>query len=394
MNQETELDKLYRIGREIDVDAPGHFARVYQARPLNDRDRSLAFKIMRHEHMYSDDRAVEASEWKPIEWNAFKIEVRALKQFGDHPMVIDFVDCGFIDTPADDDPDYPRASDTIVSLSTDVATFVDQIDGYREQGWRPYIVTEYISSENATYYVTSRDVNRKRFPTYMVLELMSQFVDLLIYVQDQGFIYGDHKLSHTYWVIQEGRLKVIDWNGGRFIHEDSEFTPDQLKHQDVRDLILKVMFGLLTGEHHDEYGMRPEGGRTQNVERVILPPDQPGHDVLQPFFDLVSENKIRNALELREALDDLMLLYGIPVKDKSVQQEAREGRQKFLDLLCHLDDALQAVDSVKTDAYQQIAPRYPRHIREEFKLIIRAANTVSNSNDLLTSVHFLKDTDN
>jgi len=56
---ETELITRYTLGTSIDTFAPGHYARVFEARELraeaNQPTRTCAFKVMRPEHLNSTD---------------------------------------------------------------------------------------------------------------------------------------------------------------------------------------------------------------------------------------------------------------------------------------------------------------------------------------------------
>lgn len=382
MAASIRLKDLYRLGKEIDIGAEGHYARVYQGKSML-HNRLVAFKIMRHD--YLESRTVPNGEPRlhDREWLAFSTEVRALKQFAEHPMVTDFIDCGFINTDVDIDPDYPEPDDELISLGVDVETFLDLLPEQRARKWRPYIVTEYVDRRSGTVFIG------KRFPVHVVLEIISQFVDLLIYVQDRGYIYGDHKLDHTYWVFQDGKLKVIDWNGGKFINEVKEFTPEQLKKADIRDLVIYVMYGLLTGQHLNVQGVRPDGGRAESITEVDLPADLAGHDVLQKFLNQVCQKEIRDAEHMRVRLDEIMIEYGMERPGKDAPPETYiTGKNEVISIVKQLDLTLGDLEAIKQRAYLSIANTvdYPSHIRAEFETIIRSIERVLESNDLFTKI--------
>lgn len=390
MTDENRLSNLYGIIRETDIGAEGHYARVYEAH-CKVEGKPVAFKLMRHDYLSPTTQANGEVRNHDREWQAFRTEVRALKLFSNHEMVTEFIDCGFINTSVDDDPDFPEEHDLILSLKTDIDKFLEVFDDYRRKGWRPYIVTEYVDRRNATVFIISpEDRIGRKFPTYVVLEVISQFVDLLVHVQEKGFIYGDHKLAHTYWIFQDGHLKVIDWNGGRFFDDETEFTPAQLRQEDVRDLVLKVMYSLLTGERPVEKGVRPDGGWTGHMTKIELPKDIAGHDILQEFFNRACDWEFQDARHLRSVLDKLMADYGIEREPSNIPlSENVKGRAEVLALLKRIDDVLVELQLIRDATFENIDTKYPPHIREEFQSIYISISRLLETNDLFTKTDLL-----
>lgn len=380
----NRLSNLYDIKKAIDIGAPGHYARVYMAWS-HGMSRNVAFKFMRAEHLFPSLRKDGTINNKDFEWKAFQTEVRALSQFDGHDMVVDFYDCGYIEIDFSDDDetmrDNPTRDDNINSMGRNVAEFIAAIEDYRDKHWRPYIVTEYVERRLGTVFVYNA---KKHFPTHTVLEIISQFIDLLVYIQQHGFAYLDHKLHHTYWIFYLGRLKVIDWNGGQFLGDNRQELSRLLK-EDGRDLILKIMYSLLVGDLPDEVGVRPLGGWTNKIQQVNLPNKLPGKSLLQPFFDQVADWQFEDAKALRIRFDELMLDYGLKRYDNYPKPQNENICGQILTALREMNDALDTLNNTKSQIENRLQdPELPIHFREEFEGLYVSLQKILNSNDIFT----------
>lgn len=325
-----EVQNLYTINDELDWyhEARGYYACVNLAYDLRNNQK-VAFKVIRKEFLNAYDSTGKYNG----EWEAFAIEVRALHKFHDHDFSVDFVDCGYVEIGLNDD--MPKSNNHIISLGNDeiaVQRFLETMAENRKKNMRPFIVTEYVDQKYGTVFVVDPENESiyRRYPVKDVLNAISQFIDLMIYLQENDYVYLDHKLAHTYWLLETSQLKVIDWNGGFFLSDLMPAERDTKLYQDNRHLIGMVMYGLLTGKAVPSYGKLAEMGR--NMGSLLIPEDCPGHALIQEFINETVKNKYKTAHELRSRFDLIMLEYGIEVHGQQPTPENKRARER-VDLL-------------------------------------------------------------
>ncbi len=250
---EAALKELYRIGNYIDTFAPGHYARVLAAERA-DTGQTVAFKVMRPEHLSSDG----APRW---EARAFINEADLLVRLADNPATVGFYDCGYISAPGE----RPEGGEAL-SCGTDVAAFRENLYMAINKGWRPYLALEYLPRHHNLFYQMKPNTpnSRRRLPTEEGIDLAMQFGEFLQAAHDQSIVYLDHKLEHVYW--DGTRLRVIDLNSSRLI-ETGTHTLDQSLMQDIHNLCVGILYPVFTGLSPQKGTLMPQPASQAEVEQ-------------------------------------------------------------------------------------------------------------------------------
>lgn len=248
----TQLADLYRIDNFIDTFALGHYARVLHAQERR-KDRVIAFKVMRPEHLAPDDDP----RW---EYRAFANEAALLMTLADSPQVVKLYDCGYVSARSE----APVGGD-IETFGTDTAAFARELSTFSERGWRPYLALEHLPRSNNLFYQMRPDKQgtRLRLPTEEGLALGLQFAEMLKLAHSRNIVYMDHKLEHVYW---DGvHLRVIDFNSSRFIEKGRD-NAAQLFRSDVHNLCVGILYSIFTGLSPQKTALRPQPGTITDVE--------------------------------------------------------------------------------------------------------------------------------
>jgi serine/threonine protein kinase len=217
-------------------------------------DRSVAFKVMRPEHL-SDDGT---PRW---EARAFINEADLLIRLETTRAAVRLYDCGYVST-TDERPDGGQ----LLSLGTNVAAFREQLYPYTAQGWRPYLSLELLPRHHSLFYLMKPNSanGRRRLPTEEGIDLAMQFAKFLRDAHAQRIVYLDHKLEHVYW--DGTTLRMIDFNSSQFL-ESGTHTFDQYLAQDVHNLCVGVLYPVFTGLSPQKTTLRPQPGSQDEVER-------------------------------------------------------------------------------------------------------------------------------
>jgi hypothetical protein len=247
-----QLDELYRIDNYNDTFALGHYARVMDA--LDRRSGYMvAFKVMRPEHLSADGEI----RW---EYRAFANEANLLMKLADSPHVVDLLDCGFVSTPAE----HPESGD-IQSFQRDVMGFVNALEDYAAQGWRPYLALQNLPRiRNLLYLMKPNHPGvRWRLPSEEGIALALQFANLLKLAHQHNIVYMDHKLEHVYW--DGTHLQIIDLNSSRQLNP-SENGHEQQFMMDIHNLCVGILYPVFTGLSPQKAALRPQPGKISDVE--------------------------------------------------------------------------------------------------------------------------------
>ncbi len=246
------LDELYRIDNYNDTFALGHYARVMDA--LDRRSgHMVAFKVMRPEHLSADGEV----RW---EYRAFANEANLLMKLADSPHVVDLLDCGFVSSQAE----HPEGGE-IHAFLRDVMGFMDSIDDYAAQGWRPYLSLQNLPrTRNLLYLMKPNHPNvRWRLPSEEGIALALQFANMLKLAHQQHIVYMDHKLEHVYW--DGTHLQIIDLNSSRQLNT-SENGHEQQFVMDIHNLCVGILYPVFTGLSPQKAALRPQPGKISDVE--------------------------------------------------------------------------------------------------------------------------------
>lgn len=368
-----QLQDLYEYGFFIDTGAEGHYASVVEVEVKNSNQgySTGAFKMMR------DDHVCIASK-KDFEWNAFKTEIRALSKLHDKPGVVNFFDCGYINASINGRKDEPMPTDEIVSMGVDKDQFINCMEDYRTKNWRPYIVLELLPRDNSLEFIVGHGGNGKRYPTKTSLLILSEFVNMLLWLGENGILYLDHKLAHVYWDNTNHELTITDWNACEFFDENTH-DAEKLKWQDVLDMIIVILPALLSGKPSIKTrGPRPKDGWVQNQlgdwHNYQLPDDIAARSIFQKLVNDLLTRKIKDIPALRQELDKVMVLYGIehevkPSPDNKNGQKIVEAHLK--ELIHHKKALSQLMEKIIADARNN---GIPSHFQQE---LVTIANGIS-----------------
>jgi serine/threonine protein kinase len=247
-----QLDELYRIDNYNDTFALGHYARVMDA--LDRRSGHIvAFKVMRPEHLSADGEV----RW---EYRAFANEANLLMKLADSPHVVDLLDCGYVSSPAE----HPESGE-IRSFQRDVMGFVDAIDDYAAQSWRPYLALQNLPrTRNLLYLMKPNHPGvRWRLPSEEGIALALQFANVLKLAHQQNIVYMDHKLEHVYW--DGTNLQIIDLNSSRQLNPAENGHENQFC-MDIHNLCVGILYPVFTGLSPQKAALRPQPGRISDVE--------------------------------------------------------------------------------------------------------------------------------
>jgi len=247
----TELTNQYQIGNFIDTYALGHYARVYDAHHLP-TEQQVAFKVMRAQHLSDDGQP----QW---EAEAFINEADLLADLSDVDAVMNFYDCGYIETTES----HPSAGG-IFSCGVDLDAFRGAFYEHLGKGWRPYLALEYLPRQhNLLYVMKSTSGERRRLPTEEGIDLALQFGQLLYQAHDRNIVFLDHKLEHAYW---DGKsLRVIDWNSSKRVGGAGQ-PADAKKIDDLHNLCVGILYPVFTGAAPQKGDLRPQPGSQSEVE--------------------------------------------------------------------------------------------------------------------------------
>lgn len=249
--KETTLSALYTIGNSIDSFAPGHYARVFDARMAD--GEPCAFKAMRPEHLTSDGQP----KWEAL---AFPHEADLLSRMASSPAVMRMYDCGYL---ASED-ERPRGGD-MVSFGMDAEGFKRASLTYAEKRWRPYLALEPLPRADNLLYLMKPNTpgTRWRLPTEEGLDLAIQFVELLRAAHKQRIIYLDHKLEHVYW--NGISLRVIDWNSSKLVEGSEQVLAGQVQ-ADLHNLCVGILYPVFTGLSPQKGTLMPQPAPQEEVE--------------------------------------------------------------------------------------------------------------------------------
>lgn len=250
---ESALDEFYHIGNYIDTFALGHYARVLEADDIPN-GRSVAFKVMRPEHLSAD----ATPQW---EARAFVNEADLLVRLGFNQATVKLYDCGYI-SAASERPDGGQ----IASFKTNISAFRENLYPYIARHWRPYLALELLPRYHSLFYLMkpSNASTRSRLPTEEGIDLAMQFADFLRDAHEQRIVYLDHKLEHVYWDGQT--LRVIDFNSSQLL-ESGTHTVDQYVVQDIHNLCVGILYPVFTGLSPQKGALRPQPASQTEVER-------------------------------------------------------------------------------------------------------------------------------
>ena len=246
------LHDIYRIDNFNDTFALGHYARVMDA--LDRRTgHSVAFKVMRPEHLSPNGEV----RW---EFRAFANEATLLMKLADSPHVINLADCGFVSSSSE----VPNAGD-IESFQKDALGFVEALDNYAAQGWRPYLALENLPrTRNLLYLMKPNQPGvRWRLPSEEGIALALQFANMLRLAHQQQIVYLDHKLEHVYW--DGTHLQIIDFNSSRLLDRQENGHANYFR-LDIHNLCVGILYPVFTGLSPQKTALRPQPGRLSDVE--------------------------------------------------------------------------------------------------------------------------------
>jgi serine/threonine protein kinase len=317
----TNLLDLYRIDNFIDTFALGHYARVLEAYDFR-RDQTVAFKVMRPEHLALD----ESVRW---EYRAFANEAQLLTKLSDSPHVVDLLDCGYISAVAE-----APGSGEIASFGTDVKAFDEGMRDYAARSWRPYLTMPNLPRTNNLFYLMkpTNQGNRWRLPTEEGLALALQFGKLLQFAHRQQIVYMDHKLEHVYW--NGTKLQVIDFNSSRQLTDSASDL--QQYRADIHNLCVGILYSIFTGLSAQQTALRPQPGNLQDVENRYRDVTQLDFGIeprlsptLRELLQAGAAAELEAADEFVERIYEVCALHGWDFPDLYTSPASRDARDQM-----------------------------------------------------------------
>lgn len=366
------LTEIYRIEDYIDTYALGHYARVLVAQDLR-TDRTVAFKIMRPEHLQADGDA----RW---EYRAFGSEAQILRSLKDSPHVVHLLDCGYVSTIAE----APSGGD-IESFGTDVTAFTARMTEFAHRGWRPYLALEYLPrTENLFYAMKPAQAGtRRRLPTEEGISLALQFASLLAQAHEKRIVYLDHKLEHLYW---DGvHLRVIDFNSSKQLTGGSGDSQEYAR--DIHNLCVGILYPIFTGMSPLKTALRPLAGGREVVEKryddvhdldFLMEPSL--SRALQELLQRGAAQQIATVQAFSAQLQEVAALHGrdFPHQYTSpASRQARDHLRKGLKFLRDGEDQIRQARDLFRDAL--VLDGITDDMEDELRRLVKEVNDLLNN---------------
>lgn len=339
---ETVLSTMYSIGNSIDTFAPGHYARVFDARDQRG-DRHCAFKVMRAEHLTNDGQP----RWEAL---AFINEADLLLRMAESPHVMHLYDCGYISAGED----RPRAGE-IDSFGLEVDAFRQASLRYAAKRWRPYLALELLPrSENLLYLMKPNTPGtRWRLPTEEGLDLAMQFAEVLRIAHRQRIIYLDHKLEHVYW--DGTRLRIIDWNSSKLVTDSDQVLAGQVQ-ADLHNLCVGILYPVFTGLSPQKGTLMPQpadqtevDSRYNEINSLDFGSEPSLSEALQAVLQQGARRQLSSAAGFLAALERVSVNYGWQTAPPALQ-EARVQVRAGLARLRQGQDAIREARDLLREA--------------------------------------------
>lgn len=367
----TPLGDLYRVDNFNDTFALGHYARVMDA--LDRRTgRTVAFKVMRPEHLGGDDVRWEA--------RAFVNEANLLQRLADSPYMVNLLDCGYLNGPGE----APVGGEA-VSFGLDVLGFSNGLRDYVRGGWRPYLALENLPrTQNLLYLMKPNSPGaRRRLPTEEGLALALQFAELLRTSHQQGIVYLDHKLEHVYW---DGlRLTVIDMNSSKLLDPPPPDAQQQLR-TDLHNLCVGILYPVFTGLSPVKGTLRPQPGGQHQVDTRYSDITQLDFGVeptlsasLIQLLQQGAAMQIESVAHFLEELQQIASLYGWDFADFYTSPASRDARTQMragLKRLREGEEKLREARDLFRDA--AIEDHITSDMEAELRRLVKAVNEALN----------------
>jgi serine/threonine protein kinase len=367
----THLSESYRIGSYIDTYALGHYARVLEATDKR-HDRTVAFKVMRPEHLLADGEM----RW---EFRAFGSEAAILTALKDSPHVVNCLDCGFVATIAE-----APADGEIVSFGTDTTQFQRHLSEYAQKGWRPYLTLDYLPRvENLFYSMKpTRNQTRRRLPSEEGITLALQFANVLSLAHQHQIVYLDHKLEHVYW--NGVNLTVIDFNSSKQLKGDVQDAQEYAK--DVHNLCVGILYPLFTGMAPQKTSLRPQPGDLETVSQryddvseldFIMEPSL--SRALQNLLQRGAAMQIATVDEFMTELKEVAALHGRDFPVRSTTPASRQARDNMRRGLKQLREGELAIREAR-DLFREalILDGITGDLEDELRRLVKEVNELLN----------------
>lgn len=320
----------FRIGNEIDGDAPGHYARVFSGDVLipSGVATDAAIKVMKSEHTRQ-----EGGDKKRVYYDVFVREAKILAKLkaSGSPGFTELLGCGYL-TPSDKVMDYTKRNRLPASIclsreqpgemydpESEMTKFEEGVSEAFKLNRLPFLVLKLVEKrERNLLHIMRRNDSPFLLPITDALNLFSKLAIWLEHTHAQQIAYIDFKLEHFYWDGNE--LQVIDWNTSDWI--DSENGSDAAKdmiRRDIHDCIAGVLYPILTGRKATDQNRNfsPQPGPVEQVRTRY-------QNVHQASFEQVDERLGRGFKSV--------LQYGLEGKigtDAVLQKFVQECKQEW-----------------------------------------------------------------
>jgi hypothetical protein len=370
-----DLNEIYQIDQYIDTFALGHYARVLAATDLRE-DSTVAFKVMRPEHLLSDGDV----RW---EFRAFANEAEILRILDSSPHLVRLHDCGYLSSVAE-----APGEGEIESFGNNVTAFGTEMHEFALQGWRPYLALEYLPRMSNLFYSMrgsgggNNGPVRRRLPSEEGITLALQFANLLKQAHQNKIVYLDHKLEHIYW---DGvTLRVIDCNSSQRLSGGAGDAQQYTK--DVHNMCVGVLYPLFTGMSPQKTSLRPQPGSKEDVEArytdvteldfMMVPELSPA---IQELLQAGAALEIRTIDEFIEEWQMVAALHGRDFPQANTTPNTRTARDQMrqgLTLLREGEASIREARDIFRDAL--IIDDITEDLEDELRRLVKSVNEMLN----------------
>ncbi|GAB1420153.1 hypothetical protein MASR2M15_02350 [Anaerolineales bacterium] len=368
----TKFTDFYRINQPIDTFALGHYARVFNADQL-ETGASVAFKVMRAEHLNSDGEL----RW---EYRAFANEAEILMALAESPHTVKLLECGFVSS----EEEAPTKG-KIERMGLDVANFSRSLSRYSYEAWRPYLVLEELPRSNNLFYLMkpSSPGTRWRLPSEEGLSLALQFANLLRTAHEKNIVYLDHKLEHVYW---DGvHLQIIDFNSSQQLSGKTGL--EMQKAKDIHNLCVGILYPIFTGMTPQKTALLPQPGsfsevqeRYTDITSLDFNMEPSLSTALQELLQSGARQGIANVTQFIDALQAVAKLHGWDFPNHYAAPESRVAREHLRNGIRSLRQGENALREAR-DLFREalILEGISEDMEDELRRMVKAVNDMLNS---------------
>ncbi len=251
---QTLVGDLFTLRRNVDLQAPGGVADVYEVELCNRLEASswLGSVVSEASRAAAEQSVVKVLKSKHLQTprpdaiHSLATEARALSLLQSSHHATPLLGMGFVHAAA-----LPREGEVGGHLCERLAEFEAEVDDVARTGRLPFLMLGNVPFEwTLLQPYAGRGYETGYAAEYRFGEIVQVALELLRFLdhcrEQLGLYHFDLKLEHVAW--HDGRLVVIDWNWAQMSEPGLQ---DGVLYQDLRRLFVRVLHPLLTGRDID-----------------------------------------------------------------------------------------------------------------------------------------------